>query len=178
MLQPHRHSPEPAATLAVVASCRPPFPEPPNPTPPAPACLSPPPVPTPRLFESVTPLLPSVVGRLSADISPFCSAAGLAFSAADEAAGPWRNYFVGLVGGVAAEEEDILWPNQVGPSASQSRLPAQYRRTACVPARPARLRQPPPDAHTNPLPPPNLSPHSLAHAPTIITTKPQTATFI
>ena len=67
-----------------------------------------------RLFESVSPLLPDVAGRLSADLSPFCSVgAGMRFSAADEAAGGWRNFFVGLVGGVAAHEDDILWPNQV-----------------------------------------------------------------
>lgn len=68
-----------------------------------------------RLFETVSPLLPDLVGRLSADIAPFCSVAGMAFSegAADAAGGGWRNYFVGLVGSVAADEDDILWPNQV-----------------------------------------------------------------
>jgi hypothetical protein len=66
-----------------------------------------------KLFESVSPLLPDLVGRLSADIAPFCSVSGLKFVPADAAAGPWRNYFVGLVGAVAADEDDILWPNQV-----------------------------------------------------------------
>lgn len=66
-----------------------------------------------RLFESVTPLLPDVVGRLSADIAPFCSVGGLRFGAGDAGSGPWRNFFVGLVGAVAADEDDILWPNQV-----------------------------------------------------------------
>lgn len=66
-----------------------------------------------RLFESVAPLLPDLVGRLSADIAPFCSVGGLRFITPDEAGGPWRNYFVGLVGSVAADEDDILWPNQV-----------------------------------------------------------------
>ena len=60
----------------------------------------------------MTPLLPDLVGRLSSDIAPFCSVTGMAFGGADEAAGAWRNYFVGVVGGVAADEEDILWPNQ------------------------------------------------------------------
>lgn len=68
------------------------------------------------MFESVSPLLPDLLGRLSADIAPFCSVSGLKFAAADAAAGPWRNYFVGLVGSVAADEDDILWPNQVGSS--------------------------------------------------------------
>ena len=73
-----------------------------------------------RLFEAVTPLLADLVGRLSADIAPFCSVpAGMRFTAggaggADEAGGAWRNFFVGLVGNVAAHEDDILWPNQVG----------------------------------------------------------------
>ncbi|KAI7842535.1 hypothetical protein COHA_003772 [Chlorella ohadii] len=66
-----------------------------------------------KLFESVSPLLPDLVGRLSADIAPFCSVSGLKFGPADAAAGPWRNFFVGLVGAVAADEDDILWPNQV-----------------------------------------------------------------
>lgn len=66
-----------------------------------------------KMFESVSPLLPDLLGRLSADIAPFCSVSGLKFAAADAAAGPWRNYFVGLVGSVAADEDDILWPNQV-----------------------------------------------------------------
>ena len=76
-----------------------------------------------RLFEAVTPLLPDLVGRLSADIAPFCSVpAGMRFTAggpggADEAGGAWRNFFVGLVGNVAAHEDDILWPNQVGAGA-------------------------------------------------------------
>ena len=73
-----------------------------------------------RLFESVTPLLPDLVGRLSGDIAPFCSVPkGMRFTAggaggADEAGGAWRNFFEGLVGNVAAHEDDILWPNQVG----------------------------------------------------------------
>ena len=90
----------------------------------APINAAPPPSPSPawrRLFEAVTPLLPDLVGRLSADIAPFCSVpAGMRFTAgggaggADEAGGAWRNFFVGLVGNVAAHEDDILWPNQVG----------------------------------------------------------------
>lgn len=62
----------------------------------------------------MAPLLPDVVGRLSADITPFCAVEGLSFRGlADSAEGPWRNFFVGLVGSVAAHEDDILWPNQV-----------------------------------------------------------------
>lgn len=86
--------------------------------PPALPHLTPPPC---RLFETVSPLLPDLVGRLSADIAPFCSVAGMDFSpaGADAAAGGWRNYFVGLVGSVSADEDDILWPNQVGACVSQ-----------------------------------------------------------
>lgn len=67
-----------------------------------------------RLFESVVPLLPDLVGRLSSEITPFCSVTGLVFDGADEAGGGWHNYFVGLVGSVSAAEDEILWPNQVG----------------------------------------------------------------
>lgn len=120
----------------------------------------------------MAPISPDVLGRLSADMAPFCAVDGLRFglgdapgdaaldaaaeaaasaaasggescgeqeaaapgsggssaaavvdaAAAAEAgeeeaaggAGPWRNFFVGLVGGVAPHEDDILWPNQVG----------------------------------------------------------------
>jgi hypothetical protein len=60
------------------------------------------------------PLLPDLVGRLSSEITPFCSVTGLVFDGADEAGGGWHNYFVGLVGSVSAAEDEILWPNQVG----------------------------------------------------------------
>lgn len=61
----------------------------------------------------MAPLLPDVAGQLGADLSPFCAVQGLRFEAgADAAAGPWRNFFVGLVGCVAPHEDDILWPNQ------------------------------------------------------------------
>ncbi|KAI3431731.1 hypothetical protein D9Q98_004773 [Chlorella vulgaris] len=66
-----------------------------------------------KLFESVVPLLPDLVGRLSSEITPFCSVTGLVFDGADEAGGGWHNYFVGLVGSVSAAEDEILWPNQV-----------------------------------------------------------------
>ena len=50
----------------------------------------------------------------SVALAPLCTADGLTFGAlADARAGAWTNYFVGLVGEVAADEEDILWPNQV-----------------------------------------------------------------
>ena len=31
-----------------------------------------------------------------------------------ERAGPWRNYFIGVIGTFAPDEDDVLWPNQVG----------------------------------------------------------------
>lgn len=27
--------------------------------------------------------------------------------------GPWRNYFIGVIGTFAPDEDDVLWPNQV-----------------------------------------------------------------
>lgn len=30
-----------------------------------------------------------------------------------ERAGPWRNYFIGVIGTFAPDEDDVLWPNQV-----------------------------------------------------------------
>jgi hypothetical protein len=68
-----------------------------------------------RLFESVVPLQEELIQRLSAGaLEPFCSVSGLEFGAfADVRHGAWANFFVGLVGDVAVEESDILWPNQI-----------------------------------------------------------------
>ena len=60
------------------------------------------------------PLQTEVVDALSVDLTPFHSAEGMAFGGlADLRFGAWSNFFVGLVGDVAADEADILWPNQV-----------------------------------------------------------------
>jgi len=70
---------------------------------------------TARLFESVVPLQDDVVAELTVALEPMCTTSGLQFGvlADARAAGGWANFFVGLVGDVAADEEDILWPNQV-----------------------------------------------------------------
>ncbi|KAG7667933.1 hypothetical protein KSW81_005851 [Nannochloris sp. 'desiccata'] len=69
---------------------------------------------TGKLYESVVPLQAEILDKMSNDLTPFCSVSGLEFGAlADLRYGPWLNYFVGLVGEVAVEEADILWPNQV-----------------------------------------------------------------
>ena len=73
-----------------------------------------------RLYECAAPLLPpgdsdsADAAAAAADAEPICRVpAGLRFVDADAAAGPWRNFFVGLVGGVAAAEDEALWPNQL-----------------------------------------------------------------
>jgi len=69
-----------------------------------------------RLYESIHPLEEQLVAQLDAPLSPLCAVAGLAFERnADAVSGPWRNFFIGLLGDVAAAEEDVLWPNQVRP---------------------------------------------------------------
>ena len=66
------------------------------------------------LYESVVPLDAQVVAHMTTELTPFCSVTGLNFGAlADLRYGPWVNYFIGLVGDVAPDEADILWPNQV-----------------------------------------------------------------
>ena len=50
--------------------------------------------------------------ELQQPLAPFCAVAGLRFEECDERRGPWRNYYVGVVGDVDAEEADVLWPNQ------------------------------------------------------------------
>lgn len=66
-----------------------------------------------RLHESNVPLSEEVVDELDAELEPFCYTAGLRFEGSDEKTGYWRNFFIGVVGDVDAQEEDNLWPNQV-----------------------------------------------------------------
>lgn len=67
-----------------------------------------------QLYDSPAPLETEIMKRLSAPMSPFASVTGLSFSSqTDVRHGPWHNFFVGLVGGVAVEEHEILWPNQI-----------------------------------------------------------------
>ena len=65
-----------------------------------------------RLHESTCALEQSVVDQLGAPLRAFSCCSGLNFTAYDQRHGSWRNYFVGIVGHVAAHEEDVLWPNQ------------------------------------------------------------------
>lgn len=67
-----------------------------------------------KLFESVVPIEQSMLDKLEMPLSPFYETEGLAFETmAEYTCGQWRNYFVGLVGEVSAEEDGNLWPNQV-----------------------------------------------------------------
>ena len=69
-----------------------------------------------RLHDSNVPLSEEVVEELEAELEPFCYTAGLKFEGSDEKTGHWRNFFIGVVGDVDAQEEDNLWPNMVLPS--------------------------------------------------------------
>ncbi len=61
--------------------------------------------------------------QLTEPLHCFATTEGLAFSNSDRRHGAWRNYFVGIVGDVATDENDVLWPNQVPTSVLyQSRL--------------------------------------------------------
>lgn len=68
-----------------------------------------------RLYESICPLDDDTVNVLTQPLQPFCmlEADTLVFTHCDEAAGSWRNYFIGIVGSFSADEDDVLWPNQV-----------------------------------------------------------------
>ena len=59
------------------------------------------------------PLSGEVIEQLEGELEPFCYTAGLKFEGSDERSGPWRNFFIGVVGSVDPQEEDVLWPNQV-----------------------------------------------------------------
>lgn len=60
--------------------------------------------------------------ELEVELEPFCYTAGLKFETCDERVGHWRNFFIGIIGSVDAQEEDVLWPNQVSHSTSRLRL--------------------------------------------------------
>ena len=92
----------------------------------------------------MVPLEEAVLRHLAAPLAPFCTTTGLRFGEGDlccgssdssssssdssdqesggsstsggagGGGGAWRNFFVGVVGGVGAVEEEVLWPNQVG----------------------------------------------------------------
>lgn len=66
-----------------------------------------------RLYESTCPLSDDLVKRLTAHMEPFRITSDLAFTRCEAQHGPWRNYFVGVVGAFAPDEDDVLWPNQV-----------------------------------------------------------------
>ncbi|KAK9914904.1 hypothetical protein WJX75_002108 [Coccomyxa subellipsoidea] len=65
-----------------------------------------------RLHESTFPLSPELVKELESQLQPFCAVAGLSFEGCDQRSGPWRNYYVGVIGDVDSDEDDVLWPNQ------------------------------------------------------------------
>jgi hypothetical protein len=65
-----------------------------------------------RLHQSTFAMTEELHGQLQQPMPPFCAAAGLRFGESDEQNGHWRNYFIGVVGDVDAEEADVLWPNQ------------------------------------------------------------------
>ena len=66
-----------------------------------------------RVHESTCPVDEAMVEQLTEPLHCFATVEGLAFSESDRRSGPWRNFFVGIVGAVAADENDVLWPNQV-----------------------------------------------------------------
>ena len=64
------------------------------------------------LYESICPLDSAVVEQLRTPLEPLLEVEGLNFNRCDAQHGAWRNYFMGVVGSIAAAEEDVLWPNQ------------------------------------------------------------------
>lgn len=66
-----------------------------------------------RLYETVHSLQPEVLQHIPEAVEPFCLAEGMTFGKPQISHGPWKGYLVGVVGNVAAEEDDVLWPNRV-----------------------------------------------------------------
>jgi hypothetical protein len=66
------------------------------------------------IFESVVPIEQQVVDKLDSQLTPFYESWDLMFEEqAEFVSGPWRNYFVGIVGEVSVLEDGNLWPNQI-----------------------------------------------------------------
>ncbi len=65
-----------------------------------------------RLYQSNVSLSEDVIEKLEAELEPFCYTAGLKYEGSHERNGSWRNFFIGTVGSVDFQEEDVLWPNQ------------------------------------------------------------------
>jgi hypothetical protein len=74
-----------------------------------------------ELFEAAGPLDDAALAAAAAAGAPLAPfylappAPGRAFSALADARAPggWASFFLGAVGGVAAAEDEVLWPNQV-----------------------------------------------------------------
>jgi hypothetical protein len=69
---------------------------------------------TAKVYESVVPIEEEVIDKLDNTMDPFFESENLKFDdMAEFTSGPWRNYFIGVVGEVSVEEDGNLWPNQV-----------------------------------------------------------------
>lgn len=66
-----------------------------------------------RLYETVHSLQPEVLEHIPQAVQPFCLAEGMTFGKPQFSHGSWKGYLVGVVGDVAAEEDNVLWPNRV-----------------------------------------------------------------
>lgn len=67
-----------------------------------------------KLYESVVPIEDEVLLHLDTQMKPFLEIEDLSFDDMPEVKrGQWRNFFIGLIGEVSAEEDGNLWPNQV-----------------------------------------------------------------
>ena len=109
------------------------------------------------MYVSLTPLgMPADGSGDAAAPPPHAAVAdlplGIAFRPPDAGAGPWKNYRVTMLGGVAADEDCVLWPNQA--DAQLGSGGAGVWRSAIPPCmRVLRLH-----AHPPPTPPPNHPP--------------------
>ena len=65
------------------------------------------------MYETVHCLQPEVLEHVPQTVQPFCLVEGMTFGKPQFSHGPWKGYLVGVVGDVAAEEDNVLWPNRV-----------------------------------------------------------------
>lgn len=65
------------------------------------------------MYETVHCLQAEVLEHIPQTVQPFCLAEGMTFGKPQFSHGSWKGYLVGVVGDVAAEEDNVLWPNRV-----------------------------------------------------------------
>lgn len=68
------------------------------------------------MFHSEYPLDDEVFLERHLELHGFYEISGRNFThQSDSSVGNWHNYFIGVIGDLASDENEVLWPNRVRP---------------------------------------------------------------